>query len=135
MELNLFDPKDVPQPRHLIKIERLDISPYPDGWRVKVNIDVTPFQERPNLEIRLLRAADSRLVAELSVIETMHRAMEFTIHVRGLPSPFGDFVAEADLYYDEREKPQDKRAVSFTIREGTPPAEPEITDEAPEGGE
>lgn len=119
MNIDFFEQKDVPQPRTNIKIERLEARPYPDGWRIKLMIDVTPFQERPSLELRV-RTAAGREVAELSVIETMHRSMEFTVHVRGVPSPLGDYVLEADLYYEERTAPQDQQATPFSIE--TPPA-------------
>lgn len=114
MNIDFFDPKDVPQPRANIKIERLTATPLPDGWRVKLTIDVTPFQERPNLEVRL-RSAQGREVAELSIIETMHRAMEFTLHIRGLPSPEGDYTLEADLYYEDRAAPQDQQSIQFSV--------------------
>lgn len=115
MELQFVEPQDVPQPRDKVKIERLEAQPYPDGWRIKLNVEVTAFQERPSLELRVLRAEDEYLVAELSVIETMHRSMEFTVHVRGVPSPNGRYIAQADLYYDERTTPQDQREVAFSI--------------------
>jgi hypothetical protein len=113
MNINFFDPGDVPKPRAEIKIEQFDAQPYPDGWRVKINLEVTPFQERPNLEIRL--KLGERLVAEMSVVETMHRHMEFTMHVRGVPSPVGQYVAEADLYYEDRAHPQDTRRFVFSV--------------------
>ncbi|MBX3083563.1 MAG: hypothetical protein KF716_18160 [Anaerolineae bacterium] len=115
MNIDFFDSKDVPQPRANIKIERLEAKPYPDGWRIKLMIDVTPFQDRPSLEVRVL-TAQGREVAELSIIETMHRAMEFTVHVRGVSSPVGDYVVEADLYYDDRATPQDKQQIPFSIQ-------------------
>ncbi len=113
MEINFFNPGDVPKPRADIKIERFEAQPYPDGWRVKVTLDVTPFQERPNLEIRL--KLGERLVTELSVVETMHRHMEFTMHIRGLQASAGQYVAEADLYYEDRARPQDTRRFPFSI--------------------
>jgi hypothetical protein len=113
MNIDFFNPGDVPKPRAEIKIERFDVQPYPDGWRVKINVDVTPFQERPNLEIRL--SLGGRLVAELSVVETMHRHMEFTMHIRGVPVPAGQYVAEVALYYDDRAQPQDTRRFAFSI--------------------
>jgi hypothetical protein len=115
MELNFFDAADVPQPRDKIRIEKLESSPYPEGWRVRINIDVTPFQERPSLEIRVKSLTHGREVAELSVIETMHKHMEFTVHVRGLPSPAGEYVTEVDLYYEDRANVQDHQEQTFTI--------------------
>ncbi|MCC7208137.1 MAG: hypothetical protein IT323_12585, partial [Anaerolineae bacterium] len=64
MDLNFFDPGDAPQPRDKVKIEDVRVEPYPDRWRVRLSIDVTPFQERPSLEIRL-RGPQSRPMGEL----------------------------------------------------------------------
>lgn len=115
MNIDFFEPKDVPRPRAEIKIERLEAQPYPDGWRVKLTIAVTPFQERPNLEARI-KSATGIIVSELSIIETMHRLMEFTVHVRGVQSPVGEYVAEVELYYEDRDHPQDRRELPFTIQ-------------------
>lgn len=98
--IDFFNPEDAPQPRDKVKIERLEAQPYPDGWRVKIVITLTPFQERPNLELNV-RSQAGRVVSEMSVIETMIRHMEFTVHIRGVPSPAGDYVASAVLYYGE----------------------------------
>ena len=114
MSIDFFESGDVPQPRDKIRIERLEAQPCADGWRVKIIIDLTPFQERPSLEIHV-RSRENRPVAELSVIQTMHRHMEFTVHIRGVSSPVGDYVAEVDLYYDDPATPQDRRATSFVV--------------------
>jgi hypothetical protein len=98
--IDFFHSEDIPQPADKIKIEGLTAVPYPDGWRVKVTLDLTPFQVRPNLEIRV-RSQAGRVVSEMSVIETMIRHLEFTVHIRGVESPLGDYVAEATLYYGE----------------------------------
>jgi hypothetical protein len=117
MNVDFTESGAVPQPRDKIRIERLEAQPYPDGWRVRITIDVTPFQERPSLEIRV-RCGDNRPVAELSVIETMHRHMEFTVHLRGVSSPAGEYQAEVDLYYDDPAAPQDRRVSSFVVEPG-----------------
>ncbi len=114
MSVNFFEPDGIPQPKDKIKIERLESQPYPDGWRVKITIDVTPFLERPNLEIRV-QSDDEKPVAALSVIETMHRHMEFTVHLRGISSPVGIYVTAVDLYYDNPATPQDHRESSFVV--------------------
>jgi hypothetical protein len=113
MELKLFGPDETPKPRAEIRIEAVRVTPYPDGWRVKLNIDVTPFQERPSLEIYLRR--DGKPIAELSVIETMHRQMEFTLHVRGVTNAAGTYEAEVTLYYEDRLQPQHRQQVLFEI--------------------
>ena len=52
MEINLFnDASLAPQPRHRVRIEEFRACTYPDRFRVKVTIKLTPFQERPNMVI------------------------------------------------------------------------------------
>lgn len=114
--IDFFNPSDVPQPRDKIRIESLEATPYPDGWRVKIVINVTPFQDRPSLEIQV-RTAEGRVVSELSVIETMIRHMEFTVHLRGLQSPVGDYVASAGLYFgQDRTQMQHTTEISFQVK-------------------
>ena len=115
MEINLFnDPNLVPQPRRKVKIEQLSATPYRDRFRVKVNLKLTPFQERPNLLITA-RRADGRLVSDLDVIATMHFDNEFTMHIRGLDEPSGDYTLRAELYYESRNPPQDAVETKFEI--------------------
>ena len=35
------------------RITSLTAQPYPDGYRLRVNIEMTPFQKRPHLEVLL----------------------------------------------------------------------------------
>jgi hypothetical protein len=115
MDIHFVDPEHVPQPRDKTKIEKLAARPYPDGWRVRVNVDVTPFQERPSLEVQVITAA-GKVIAQLSIIETMHHSMEFTVHVRGLSNPNGDYTLTADLYYEDRTDVAHHAETPFTIQ-------------------
>jgi hypothetical protein len=115
MEINIFnDPNQIPQPRDKIRIEELAATPYPDRYRVRVDVRVTMFQERPNL-VMIVRHVDGRIINELNVIATMHAQMEFTIHIRGVADPAGDYVLDVELFYDTRNPPQDRRSLDFTI--------------------
>lgn len=115
MEINLFnDANLVPQAKHRIRIEGFRASPYSDRFRVKVTIKLTPFQERPNMTITA-RRADGMEVSDLDVIATMHYDNEFTMHIRGLDDPAGDYFLNAELYYETRDPPQDQRRISFRI--------------------
>lgn len=118
--MTFFDPGLDLKPRDEVKIEQLDIQPYPDRFRIYIHLRVTPFQERPNL---LLSARDERdrLVSELSIIETMHFDMEFTMHLRGVDDPTGLYTLTATLYYDSKNPPQDEIVEAFEV----PPAEPD----------
>lgn len=112
MNMQFFN--EPPKPKHEIKIEELDTVVYPDRFRVFVHIRVTVFEERPNLLLSM-RAADGRVVSELSIIETMHHDMEFTMHLRGLDDPAGEYEFAAELFYETRNPPQDRRMVTITV--------------------
>ena len=115
MEINLFnDASLAPQPRHKVKIEDFQVAPYADRFRVKVNLKLTPFQERPNLAITA-RRSDGLLVSDLDVIATMHFDNEFTMHLRGIDDPAGTYTLTAELYYETRDPPQDKRQIDFAV--------------------
>ena len=119
MEINLFnDASLVPQPRRKVKIESIGVDPYADRFRVKVNLKLTPFQERPNLVITA-RRSDGLQVSDLDIIATMHFDNEFTMHIRGLDDPSGEYTLTAELYYESRDPPQDRRQINFRI---PPPA-------------
>ncbi len=111
-----FTPDDAnpPLPRAEVRIEELSAEPYPDGGRVRMTLTLTPFLERPNLEI-YARKQGGPIVAELSVIETMMTQLDFTLHIRGVESLPGTYVLRAELYYDERTNPQDVRETTFLI--------------------
>jgi len=115
MEINLFnDPNLVPQPKDRVYIEDFIATPYPDRFRVKVGLKLTPFQERPNLVITAHRS-DGKQVSDLDIIATMHYDNEYTMHIRGVDEPQGDYTLTAELYYESRNPPQDKKLINFSI--------------------
>ena len=118
-DINIFnDPNKVPKPKDQIRIESVKAAPYADRFRVYVEISVTPFLERPNL-LLVLRDAHDKIVSELNVIATMHSDMDFTIHVRNVDDPTGDYTLDVELFYETRNPPQDRASYSFSI----PPAD------------
>jgi hypothetical protein len=114
MDMYFYD--QPPQPKGSVRIEELETVVYPDRFRVFVHIRVTLFEERPNL-LLTARSASGKVAAELSIIETMHHDMEFTMHLRGLPEPAGEYTLTAELFYETRNPPQDRRVVEFTVPE------------------
>ncbi len=87
------------------EILSLSAQPYPDGYRLRVNMEVTPFQKRPHIEA-ILTDADENEIASTSLIEPMSWKLEFTMHIRGeLNNPY---TLEATLYYPDgpRQEPQ-----------------------------
>lgn len=80
------------------RITSLTAQPYPDGYRLRVNIEMTPFQQRPHLEVAL-KDAEGDEVASSSIVEPMSWKIEFTMHIRGeLKNPY---TLEAKLFYPD----------------------------------
>ncbi|HSO11299.1 MAG TPA: hypothetical protein VLT51_02910 [Anaerolineales bacterium] len=101
-------------------ITSLSAEPYPDGRRLHVNIEMTPFQKRPHLEVVLYNGAGEE-VATASVVEPMNWKIEFTMHIRGeLKNPYS---LEAKLFYPDgpSNEPQ-----AFTFDVNPPQPAPEI---------
>ena len=80
------------------KINALFAKPYPDGRRLRVNMEVTPFQKRPYIEV-ILTNADGDEVASTNIVEPLSWKLEFTMHIRGdLSNPY---TLNARLYYPD----------------------------------
>ena len=80
------------------RITSLTAAPYPDGYRLRVNIEMTPFQKRPHLEVTL-SDADGDEVASSSIVEPLSWKIEFTMHIRGeLKNPY---TLEVSLFYPD----------------------------------
>ena len=97
MDIFFQDPTEVPLPPADVRIRELKAEPWPDGRRVRVYFEVDPFQKRPNAEIVIFDTNQDEK-ARLSVIETMDRKMEFTMHLRS-PETIGSYSVAAVLYY------------------------------------
>jgi hypothetical protein len=111
-ELEFYEPEEIPQPPDAVKIEALAARVYPDGRRVRLAIKLTPFLERPNVELRITNA-DGNEVATLSIIETMDAQFEMTAHLRG-PQPEGRYTLHGELFYDP-EAPHKVAEITFDV--------------------
>ena len=107
------------------RITSLSAEPYPDGYRLRVNMQVTPFQKRPHIEITL-KDSEGEEVATTSIVEPMGWKLELTMHIRDeeLKNPY---TLEARLYYPEGPSAE-PQIISFDVK---PPQHPAETDPAP----
>ena len=93
-------------------ITALSAEPYPDGYRVHVKIEMTPFQKRPHIDV-LLKDADHEEVASTTIVEPLNWKIEFTMHIRGeLNNPY---TIEARLYYPDGPS-QDPQTFDFDVK-------------------
>ena len=97
MDIFFQDPTDIPLPPEEVRIRELTAEPWPDGRRVRVYVELTPFQTRPNGEINITNT-DEEEVASVSFIETIDPKMQFTLHLR-TPETQGEFSVNASIFY------------------------------------
>ena len=110
MTMELFFPDDL-TPRHLPEethITELRAEPYPDRGRVRVNIEITPFQTRPHVDVTMFDAAGDE-VATTCLVEPMSWKLEFTLHVRGKADPAGGYRLEARLVLPRRSRRRNRQ--------------------------
>jgi hypothetical protein len=96
-EIELYD--EVPQPPENVKLEALLARVYPDGRRVRLGIKVTPFLERPNIEVFIFNS-EGQEVSSMSIVESLDHNFELTAHLRG-PQPHGRYTLRGELFYGE----------------------------------
>jgi hypothetical protein len=99
MEIFFNDPEDLPVPPEEVKIRELTAKAYPDGRRVRVYLEIAPFQKAPDAEVNILNQKE-QLMASVSVIETMDPKMEMTLHLPASTSP-GAYRVKARVFYRE----------------------------------
>lgn len=97
MEIHFSDPTAIPLPPQSIRILTLAASRHADGRRVKVLIELTPFQQRPSGEIRISNTRGETL-AEISLIEMIEPRQELTLHLHG-DREQSPLQLEAAIYY------------------------------------
>jgi len=95
------------------KILSLTAEPYKDGRRVRVNIEMSPFEQRPHLEFTLTDS-ENKKISSASFVEPMSWKLEFTMHLREKPAD-GPLDLEAQLYY-----PDGPEAEPVTVRFSPP---------------
>jgi hypothetical protein len=81
MEFYLTEPEAERLPPADTRLLDLRAEPYPDGRRLRVALDLTPFEQKPTLELTLKNSA-GEIVAETSIIEVVSSSIEITLHIR-----------------------------------------------------
>jgi hypothetical protein len=83
-----------------VRFTAMRAEPWPDNrQRVRVFMEITPFLERPNIEVQIMDS-DGKEVSTINIIETIDSDMTFTMHIRG-EDPKEPFRMIARLSYPE----------------------------------
>lgn len=112
MDITFLSASEAPLPPEEMRFRSVRVEPYPDGRRVQVLLEVTPFQVRPNIDISLLDPI-GELAASAHIVEASEPKMRLTLHVRRRADG-GTYIARLTLGYPDQE-PMDLAEASFEL--------------------
>jgi hypothetical protein len=96
-EIFFVDPSEPPVPPNEVRIQSVDMIPLNDGRRVRVRVELSPFEQSPNLELEVYNQAGEK-VADFSAIGVIENKMEFTLHLRNRVL-CGKYSAKIKIFY------------------------------------
>jgi hypothetical protein len=108
------DGENIPVPPAEMRFLELRAEPVIDDGplRIRVYVEVTPFQKRPFIEV-VLTGEKGQEIATASVIEPLQRKNVFTMHIRG-GQQRGKFNLYARMYYPSNtENPTDQENMTI----------------------
>jgi hypothetical protein len=108
------DDANVPVPPAEMRFLELRAEPVIDDGplRVRVYVEMTPFQQRPFIEVVLVDQKGQE-IATASVIEPLQRKNVFTMHIRG-GQQRGKFLLHARMYYPSNtDNPTDRENLTI----------------------
>lgn len=98
MNIQFFDdPLEGPKSREDVRIKQLGLFLYEDRRRVAVGFDITPFLERPSIEVTITGPSGNK-AGSLHVIETLETNFTLTMHLRD-KEPADAYRVQATVYY------------------------------------
>ena len=99
MDIHFTDLSEVPLPPKEVRIRDFMVEPYPDGKRLRLTLDLTPFQRPPNCEIFVTDLLGNQ-IATANIIGIIDPKMQLTMHLR-IRDPEDSFTARALIFYTE----------------------------------
>ncbi len=95
-----YQPPEDGLPPQEVRIQGLRAEPWSeDRQRYHIHLEVTPFLERPDIEVTIYNE-DGEALSNISIIESIDTRMAFTMHLRGEPGN-GALTLSASLTYPE----------------------------------
>ena len=117
MDIFFHDPDDQPVEPEEVRIREFAAKPYPEGTRIHIYLELTPFQKRPSAEV-FVKNELGEIVAQASIIETVNRKMEMTLHIRGERRE-GPHTVIVKIFYDDEPEDSNGSEVEFRLPERT----------------
>jgi len=112
MELPLVDPTEPPRSPEQTRLREVQVEPYPDGSRLRLHVQLTPFERRPDVDITVFNE-EGEEIASTIVVQAFLPVLSLTMH---LPPGAGSRECSARLLlrYPELET-VDERRVRFSM--------------------
>ncbi|MBN2388933.1 MAG: hypothetical protein JXB85_18100 [Anaerolineales bacterium] len=96
----------------------LRAEPSSDGQRLRLHLELTPFEQRPDLELTLTDP-DGSPCGSASIVGPVSWVLELTFHVRKPVEVPGIYTLTAVLSYVEHGE-VDRRAITFALSPASP---------------
>jgi len=112
LDIQFFEPEEAPLPPDEIAFREFLVEPLADGRRVRLSLSITPFQQRPSIEVEILDPGQQQ-VSLTSIVEATEASMSLTMHLRG-EARTGEYTALARLYYPPH-PPVDQARAAFVL--------------------
>jgi hypothetical protein len=98
MRINFYDdPSQSQRAPQEVRISRMALAVHPDGRRVAVRLAITPFRQRPSIDLIVTNDRGEQ-AASITVIETLDPNLSLTVHLRD-KQPGDHYDMRAELYY------------------------------------
>lgn len=105
MRVQFFeDPLRGPRPREEVRFNQLGLFVHEDGRRIAVGFDITPFLDRPSIQVVVTNESGQE-AATFSIIEATQPNFNVTVHLRD-DEPTELYTVEAYLYYSSPGEPR-----------------------------
>jgi len=96
--INFFDdPEKRGRAPHEVRLRQLGLYIYEDGRRVAIGFNLTPFQERPSIEVTATNG-HGQVAGSLTIIEALSPNFNLTMHLRD-KVPTDNYDVEVIVYY------------------------------------
>lgn len=119
MNITFFDdPAEAPRPREDVRIKMIGLYVYPDLRRMAFALELTPFIERPCIDVTLENGL-GQPAGSLSVIETLTPEFNLILHLRDQETT-DPYRLTAKIYYttpDTERMDVDSQSVTFNATE------------------
>lgn len=100
--INFFDdPEKRGNAREDVRLKQLGIFVHEDRRRVAIGFNLTPFAERPSIEVNAT-SSDGKHAGSLTIIEALAPNFNLTMHLRE-GSPDDKYEIEAVVYYKDED--------------------------------